>query len=499
MKLHHLGTRIAFTAVFALGFGVWGTMRAGEPAPVVRVGQDAGAEFRGNDLGGRLTIRGQVRGGGKPLAGVLGSDGCRVVRTDAQGEYQLTLDAQSGPFVFVTAPAGWWTEAFYVSSAKAVESGRADFELQAIDQPARFQFAFVTDMHVARKGVSVSKTEASLREINALQPTPAFLWAQGDICLQGKVGDVWRQCLALATMPVRNGAGNHEMMPGQPDPRSDFHNLFGPTYYSFDWAGIHCIVLDGNKLVPGDAPDRIAVHGAVEGSELAWLRADLEAQPKGKPIVVGIHIPIVSSYPQRRRENPKNAPYWEVQNADVLTDLFARHGVRLVLQGHMHENERVTVQGVEYVESISLCGSWFKSGPGMERGVDGSPRGYRLVEVDGPSIRHRYVSSCESHVDRQGELVGLPAEVPAGKPAELVFNCYDAPNGSTAQVRLDGGPWQPMPAFEAVNESQGLKMPHHFRFISPALGAGRHTVEVRVTFPDGTVVTEQTSLSAVGR
>ena len=46
------------------------------------------------------------------------------------------------------------------------------------------------------------------------------------------------------------------------------------------------------------------MHGAVEGSELAWLRADLAAQAPGKPIIVGIHIPIVSTYPQRRRESP---------------------------------------------------------------------------------------------------------------------------------------------------------------------------------------------------
>jgi hypothetical protein len=250
-------------------------------------------------------------------------------------------------------------------------------------------------------------------------------------------------------------------------------------------------VLDGNKPIPNQEGWK-AVHGAVEGSELAWLEADLAAQPKGKPIVVGVHIPIVSTYPERRRHSPKNAPYWEVTNDKTVTDLLARHGVRLVLQGHMHENERQTVGGVEYVESISVSGSWWKAGPDMERGVDGCPRGYRVVSVDGDRVTHRYRSSCESYVDRRGEFYGLESPVPARRETEFVLNAYDAPNGSTAQARIDDGPWRPMPAHALRSATTpDLTMPHHFRLVADtsALERGEHVVEARVRWPDGTVVT----------
>jgi hypothetical protein len=434
---------------------------------------------------------GRVTDDGQPLAGVLVSDGCRVVRTDAGGRYELAIGPESGPFVFVTNPAGFWTDAFFVPAAKAA-AGRADFALRRIDQPERFDFVFITDIHLENTKVGVPKFQASLREINGLRPTPAFLWSQGDICLQGHAGKIYADCLKLAAMPVRNGPGNHEMMLDHPNPRDDYHRLFGPTYYSFDWAGIHCIVLDGNKPIPG-GKDWKAVHGAVEGRELAWLRADLAAQPRGKPIVVGIHIPIVTTYPERRRQSPPDAPYWEVTNRGVLTDLFAAHGVRLVLQGHMHENERAVVGGVEYVASISMSGSWYESGDRVERGVDGSPRGYRIVSVDGPRITHRYHSSCESRVDRQAEWCGLEKPFVPGRPAALVLNCYDAPNGSTAQARIDQGDWQPMPAFAAINEKQGLVMPHHFRLLADpkTLGPGQHAVVARVRWPDGTEINEE--------
>ena len=275
--------------------------------------------------------------------------------------------------------------------------------------------------------------------------------------------------------------------------------MFGPTYYSFDWGPVHCIVLDGNKPIPGQSGWK-AVHGAVEGSELAWLKADLAAQPQGRPIIIGVHIPIVSTYPERRAHSPQDAPYWEMINHNYLTDLLSRHQVRLVLQGHMHENERETVGGVEYVESNAIAGTWWNSGQGFERGVDGSPRGYRMVSVNGTRVTHRFHTSCESHVDGQGDFSNLQRPVHRQEQASFVFNCYDAPNGSRARARIDRGPWQTMPAYKPVNQDFELQMPHHFRLLvdTRAMSLGRHRVEVEVTWPDGTIVREQSDFVLAG-
>jgi hypothetical protein len=434
-------------------------------------------------------LRGHVWGDGEPLAGVLVSDGCRVVRTDGDGEYRLSVGDDSGRFVFVTLPRGYWSEKFYAPLTPALQRGGADFELGRVPQSERFDFVFIADMHLERREVGGAKLKASLAEINALKPKPAFLWFQGDICLQSGAGDLYAECYQVADMPKRHGAGNHEMILGHENPRDDFQRRFGPTYYSFDWGPVHCIVLDGNKPIPGQSGWQ-AVHGAVEGSELKWLEADLAAQPDGKSIVVGVHIPIVSSYPERRSTSPKNAPYWEMTNRAVLTDLFARHRVRLVLQGHMHENERTTVDGVQYVASISISGSWWKAGSGFERGVDNCPRGYRIVSVDGDGISHRYQSSAESRVERIGEFYGMEKPLAATKETAFILNCYDADNESTAAARIDNGPWRPMPPFGAPSPvTAGLTMPHHFRLVTDttALDSGRHTITVRVIAPDGKV------------
>jgi len=437
-------------------------------------------------------VRGRVTGSDEPLFDVGVSDGYRIVCTNPSGEYELPIGPESGRFVFVVTPRGYWTEAFYIPIHKAAASGRADFALLPKEQPDRFDFVFACDLgdlSAAPGKVGMPKTKASIREINSLQPTPAFIMVQGDISIWPNNGENCVECFSVFRVPTRIGIGNHEIKVGQQNPYGAYERLFGPTYYSFDWGPVHFVVLNGNKPMPG-AWGNAAVHGAVEGSELAWLRADLAAQPKGKPIVVSVHIPIVSTYPARRTDLD-DGPFWESPNDKLLTDLFARHHVRLVLQGHMHENERITVGGVEYVESVSLSGSWWHGGPGFERATDGCPRGYRIVSVDGTKITHRYQSSCESRVDRRGEFMQLGGRVSAKKDAVFTFNCYDAPNGSTARARINGGPWQPMIRFKY--KSSPIDKPHHWRLMTDTtkLGPGRHTIQARVIWPDGTVVVEE--------
>lgn len=435
------------------------------------------------------TISGQVVGDGKPLCNVLVSDGCRIVRTDSEGQYQLAVGPESGRFIFVTTPRGWWSEVFYMPVEKAAESGRADFALCPIDQPDRFDFVFACDLS-SPKPWAIPKLKASMREINQLKPTPAFTLVQGDLWLHGpdwlRMHEKYVECLSLLEIPVRHGRGNHEK-------RKPFEQVFGPSYYSFDWGRVHFVVLDGNRPIPGG--DNF--YGLVDGSELTWLKADLAMQPKDKPIIVGVHIPIVSTYPERRTDlKREKAPFWQLPNDQLLTKLFAQHAVKLVLQGHMHENERITVEGVEYVESISMCGTWWRNREveGFERGVDGCPRGYRIVSVDGTNITHRYRSSCESYVDRQGEFMSLKPRIRPGKSTKFVFNCYDAPSGSTAEVRIDQGPWQPMSTFNYG--SSPVEKPHHFQLITDttALAPGPHTIEARVRWPDGTVIIEDRTL-----
>ncbi|WP_288237845.1 metallophosphoesterase N-terminal domain-containing protein, partial [uncultured Alistipes sp.] len=77
---------------------------------------------------------------GKPLAGVVVSDGVRVTQTDTEGMYTLDSDKELG-YVFISIPSGYMTAAdacaipqFFARTAKpAGQSERHDFTLTPVD------------------------------------------------------------------------------------------------------------------------------------------------------------------------------------------------------------------------------------------------------------------------------------------------------------------------------------------------------------------------------
>jgi len=363
-----------------------------------------------------------------------------------------------------------------------------------------FDIAFITDVHIERGKLAVSKFKHTISEINALKP--AFVWDMGDMSLYPNSGEAYLDCVKQLQMPLHACPGNHDIALYDPNPRKLFNDCFGPAYYSFDYGGVHFITLDGNTVVRRQGKNTI--DACLDPRQMAWLRADLEAVPPQIPIICGVHIPIISTYIKRRGggtfpEDFPIAPQFNDSRAEALVDLLSSYNVKLVLQGHAHENERITVKGIEFVSSISVCGCWWRSGEGFERGVDNVPRGYRIIEVRGGRISHRYVSSGESKVNHQGKFVGLDVPVIPSKNTAIIFNCYDAPNGSTAEAHIDSDPWAQMQEYTDKGGYIKMQMPHHFilRTDTTKLAPGKHQVTARVTWPDGTVVRETTDFSTV--
>lgn len=358
-----------------------------------------------------------------------------------------------------------------------------------------FDIVVITDVHLERGKLAVTKFNKTIAEINSLKP--AFVWDMGDMSLYPNTGDAYIECMKQVKVPLHACPGNHDIALDDTNPCRLFNDYFGPSYYSFDFGGAHFITIDGNTVV--ERQDRNTIDACLDPRQIAWLKADLDATPEQTPVICGVHIPIVSTYIKRRGggtfpEDFPIAPQFNESRAEELVNILAGHNVKLVLQGHAHENERTTVKGIEFVSSISVCGSWWRSGEGFERGVDNVPRGYRVIEVRGGRIRHRYVSSCESKVEQQGEFTGLENPILPSKSTPIIFNCYDAPNGSTAKARIDSGPWMPMQGYTEKGGYVKMQMPHHFilRTDTTTLTPGRHHVTSEVTWPDGITVTEGT-------
>ncbi len=437
-------------------------------------------------------VRGHVVSAGKPLGGVRVSDGYRVVATDAAGEFRLTVGKHSGAFVFVTNPRGYWSDRFYVPTSTAIAKPPI-FRLSPAIQPSTenadhdYRALYITDIHLGdgHREESFKRFAATVDEINKLDPLPAFCWMGGDISLQRGEGRKYVELCNRLKMPVRNGVGNHEMLIKAANPRSEFQQLFGPTYYSFDVGNVHYITLDGCQLEPSQQGYKNVI-GQLSPRELHWLAEDLKQVPQETATVVAIHIPLVSDYPQRRGTTAAKAPHWVIQNADEVIELLAGHGVPLVLQGHLHENQRMTRKGIEFVESVSVCGTWWKSPEKIrEDCVSGEPRGYRILDIHGDRIEHHYQSSAESHVDDLGEIVGHPRTLPRGQDAELQVNVFDASEQATVSARIDNEPPVVLPRSSDSKHFANLEPTHHWKWKISAdqLNAGRHVLHVQLKEP----------------
>ncbi len=429
-------------------------------------------------------VRGHVVSGNEPLPGVRVSDGFRVTRTDSSGEFRLPVGPDSGPFVFVTVPQGFWADRFYQPTVMAAAKSPV-FALNKRRSDNAYQALYLTDIHLGdgRADQSFSRFEATIDEINDMDPLPAFCWMGGDISLQRGEGKRYVELISRLKMPVRNGVGNHEMLMQQSDPRGEFQELFGPTYYAFDVGNVHYITLDGCQV---DSQRDQQVLGEVSARERHWLAEDLKNVPDGMATVVAIHIPLVSDYPERRDTTARKSPHWIIQNAGDVIDLLSRHGVSLVLQGHLHENQRIVRKGIEFVESVSVCGTWWKAtSEEREVGVSGEPRGYRVLDVRGDRISHRYRGSAESRSDAVGEIVGQPRRVSAEDNLALEVNIFDASEQAEVWARVDDAPPVVLQRSGEHKHFANLAPAHHWKLAIPAklMRAGRHRLQIEVKEP----------------
>ncbi len=99
--------------------------------------------------------------GGRALADVLVSDGRRVVRTGKHGRYELPIGVDSGRFVFVTTPRGYWTDSFSVPLPAAAARGQVDFSLRAVEQPDDFDLVFTPTSTWITASSAIPKFRAS--------------------------------------------------------------------------------------------------------------------------------------------------------------------------------------------------------------------------------------------------------------------------------------------------------------------------------------------------
>ena len=176
-------------------------------------------------------------------------------------------------------------------------------------------------------------------------------------------------------MPVYTTIGNHELfgvyeqsgiLTTHPEyGKKMYENRVTDTCYAFDFKDWHFIVLNGIGIT-----DERRYIGFVDSLQIEWLKKELQQVGKVKPIIISIHIPLLS-VESHIALGPTEAFKSNsiVNNANEIREVFKGYNIKMVLQGHTHFLEDILYNGIHYITGGAVSGSvWNGKRFDMEEG-----------------------------------------------------------------------------------------------------------------------------------
>ena len=271
-------------------------------------------------------VKGRVTAAGKPIKGVVVTDGLNCAETAADGVWALP-GRKGVRFVSVTVPSGWKLPRHYRRFEDA-EKGY-DFDLQpwAATKPGAFAFMHIGDSEIQTKKLEDEKAWIGRAKKIAEERGCAFFVHTGDI--DGQRMPLHAELMNEMTVgcPVFYVVGNHDIK-GGPCGEEIFEKTFGPCWYSFDAGGTHFVA---TPMMWGDGKTGYGVEDVV-----AWLRNDLAiAARKGQPIVILTHGGVDSRLWDLRKFFSDSIVTTE--NVEPF-EATATCRIRAVIHGHIHQN-----------------------------------------------------------------------------------------------------------------------------------------------------------------
>jgi hypothetical protein len=269
-------------------------------------------------------------------------------------------------------------------------------ESKTVSGPGSFDFVFLTDTHLepgldAAHGCQMCFTKIhKLRADFAIHGGDHIYDALGATRSRAtQLYDLYGKTEQYLGLKLHHAIGNHDLFGIYPkagiDPSDPgygkqlYLERFGKTYYSFDHKGYHFIVLDSIQITA----DR-SWEASIDEDQLAWLAKDLSSLQPGSPVIVVVHVPLVTGAASYAAPRPGKDHQVSVMNAYEVLPLFAGHTILAVLQGHTHINELVTFGGIPYLTRGAVCGNWWHGSRW------GTPEGFTVVSLRAGKIDWRY-------------------------------------------------------------------------------------------------------------
>lgn len=205
--------------------------------------------------------------------------------------------------------------------------------------------------------------EQIIQQING--ENPVFVIDNGDLVFSGKPNQyrLFDQMVSSVSATFCTTLGNHDI---RDNGRNTYTMLYGPAYYSFDFAGSHFAFLDSS---PGWTEMQ-----AISDEQYTWLERDLK-KAQGKHIFVITHIPphdpragVTANEIPNYADSVKSGKNWverkldnynenkdmahgfrDPQEAIKFENLMSTYHVNTVYSSHIHSYLDYTKDGVRYL------------------------------------------------------------------------------------------------------------------------------------------------------
>lgn len=128
-------------------------------------------------------------------------------------------------------------------------------------------------------------------------------------------------------------------------------------------------------------------YGYISQEQLNWLKDELSKTDTTMVLIVSTHIPLLTTFSQiRNGAMAANDRGLVVENSKEIFDLFKRHNLKLVLQGHLHIYEDINIQNkIKFVTGGAVSARWW-TGPN-----EGLEEGFVLVRIKGDKVETEYI------------------------------------------------------------------------------------------------------------
>ena len=451
-------------------------------------------------LHGRLLLS-----NGKPVKGVVVSDGFSCVRTDAAGRYQFPRNPQAR-FVYYSVPD--WCEVpthtatdFTACAYQRIErtDSAYNFRLKALPKGKERRYVMVVfgdpqvtnaispyytgpdDNPVTKSDLQrfTEETMADVRQTLDGLPSdiPVYGLSMGDDVqyyggFNAGLELQIRQALgALPRMRLFSVIGNHDQ-DGKEEYKAKWEEAWGPADYSFDRGDEHYVCFNDCHFFRGAAYWQ---PGELSPEQMEWLRQDLALADHRKKVVLCYHIPLTMGNRPKTGAFALNLSgekghYASSLLPEILRLLSSFKGGYELFCGHTHFaiNHEIDFEGQHLFEHChaAACGTIWQSNVN----ICGTPNGYYVYNFRGTRIADSYykgtfwakekqMSIFRAETDYNGETYAADWKLPKGRGV-IVANVFNADSRWKVEA-VENGVAHPMQRINTQGQDAFATGYHH--------------------------------------